>query len=158
MELNNASANSTQSEAPGKIPNDGTGIIQLDGYLEPFKGALQSRFAKAQNWIKTIDESEGGLEKFSRGYEIYGFNVRSNGDVVYREWAPNAMRAYLIGDFNGWNRDSHPMTKNSFGTFEITIPGKDGQPTIPHDSKIKVYTMHRRQALSKANSICRCHS
>ena len=42
------------------------GIVQLDGYLEPFKGALQSRFAKAQKWIKTIDETEGGLEKFSR--------------------------------------------------------------------------------------------
>jgi hypothetical protein len=38
----------------------------MDGYLEPFKGALQSRFAKAQKWIKTIDETEGGLENFSR--------------------------------------------------------------------------------------------
>ena len=83
MELNNASANSTLSEAPGKIPNDGTGIviwslkgeqltdtcsgiIQLDGYLEPFRDALKSRFSKAQQWIKTIDETEGGLEKFSR--------------------------------------------------------------------------------------------
>jgi hypothetical protein len=43
-----------------------SGIIQLDGYLEPFKDALKSRFAKAQQWIKTIDETEGGLEKFSR--------------------------------------------------------------------------------------------
>jgi 1,4-alpha-glucan branching enzyme len=42
------------------------GIVQLDGYLEPFKGALRSRFAKAQKWIQTIDETEGGLEKFSR--------------------------------------------------------------------------------------------
>lgn len=42
------------------------GIIQLDGYLEPFKDALKSRFSKAQKWIKTIDETEGGMEKFSR--------------------------------------------------------------------------------------------
>jgi 1,4-alpha-glucan branching enzyme len=42
------------------------GIVQLDGYLEPFKDALRSRFAKAQKWIQTIDETEGGLEKFSR--------------------------------------------------------------------------------------------
>jgi hypothetical protein len=42
------------------------GIVQLDGYLEPFKDALKSRFSKAQKWIKTIDETEGGLEKFSR--------------------------------------------------------------------------------------------
>jgi 1,4-alpha-glucan branching enzyme len=73
-----------------------------------------------------------------KGYEKYGFNVQANGDVVYREWAPNAMRAYLIGDFNNWDRDATPMAKNDFGVFEVTIPGKDGQPTIPHDSKIKV--------------------
>lgn len=57
---------------------------------------------------------------------------------MYREWAPNALRAYLIGDFNDWNRDSHPMKKNEFGVFEITVPGKNGQTSIPHDSKLKV--------------------
>jgi 1,4-alpha-glucan branching enzyme len=93
-----------------------------------------------------------------QGYEIYGFNVHDNGDVVYREWAPNAMRAYLIGDFNGWNRDATPMTKNSFGVFEVTVPGKDGQPTIPHDSKIKVRQPHRRPPLDEADRITRCHS
>jgi 1,4-alpha-glucan branching enzyme len=84
MELNNASANSV-ADAPAKGPNDGTGtaffrlqspisthsltpsgIVQLDPYLEPFKGALQSRYAKAQQWLKTIDDTEGGIEKFSR--------------------------------------------------------------------------------------------
>ena len=42
------------------------GIVQLDPYLEPFKDALKSRYSKAQQWIKTIEETEGGLEKFSR--------------------------------------------------------------------------------------------
>lgn len=73
-----------------------------------------------------------------QGYERFGFHVQQNGDVVYREWAPNALRAYLIGDFNNWDRDATPMTKNDFGVFEVTVPGKNGQPSIPHDSKIKV--------------------
>ncbi|CAN9360378.1 unnamed protein product [Alternaria alternata] len=102
MELNKASANSTLSDTPGQVPNDGTGTHRYSGY------------------------------------EKFGFNVQSNGDVVYREWAPNALRAYLIGDFNDWNRDATPMTKNDFGVFEVTVPGQNGQPTIPHDSKIKV--------------------
>lgn len=71
-----------------------------------------------------------------------------NGDVVYREWAPNALRAYLIGDFNNWDRDATPMTKNEFGVFEVTVPGKDGQSTIPHDSKLKV-----RQAVVTCNAM-----
>jgi hypothetical protein len=42
------------------------GVIQLDPWLEPFKDSLKKRYAKAQDWIKKIDETEGGLEKFSR--------------------------------------------------------------------------------------------
>ena len=33
-----------------------------------------------------IDQTEGGLEKFSRGYEKFGFTFADNGDIVYREW------------------------------------------------------------------------
>ena len=43
-----------------------TGVIQMDGYLEPFRDAIKSRYSKAQKWIKDINANEGGLEKFSR--------------------------------------------------------------------------------------------
>ena len=76
------------------------GVIQLDPWLSPFKDALRSRYNHAQRWIKTINEIEGGLARFSKGTDKFGFNIRENGDVVYREWAPNAIRAYLIGDFS----------------------------------------------------------
>jgi len=33
------------------------------------------------------------------------------------------------------------MKKNEFGVFEVTVPGKDGKPAIPHNSKIKVFTL-----------------
>lgn len=42
------------------------GVLQLDPWLEPFQDALKRRYAKAQDWIKSIDDNEGGLEKFSR--------------------------------------------------------------------------------------------
>lgn len=35
-----------------------------------------------------------------QGFEKFGFNVKPNNDIIYREWAPNALRAYLIGDFS----------------------------------------------------------
>lgn len=136
--LNQQSANSlTKAPVTGKVP-DGTGIIDLDPWLGEFREPLKSRFAKAQSWIKTIDETEGGLDKFSRGYEKYGFTFADNGDITYREWAPNATQAFLIGEFNSWNRDSHPMTKNSFGVFEITLPARDGIPAIAHNTKVKI--------------------
>ncbi|KAI0137177.1 family 13 glycoside hydrolase [Xylariales sp. AK1849] len=134
--------NSTNSLAPnstaGGVPNDGTGVIQLDPWLSPFRDALKRRYTKAQGWIKTINDTEGGIAKFSQGTEKFGLNVDKGNNIVYREWAPNATEAYLIGDFNGWNRGSHPMKKDDFGVWEITIHADNGQPAIPHNSKIKI--------------------
>lgn len=30
------------------------------------------------------------------------------------------------------------MTRGDYGVWELTLPAKDGQPAIPHNSKIKV--------------------
>jgi len=38
----------------------------MDPWLSPFKEELKKRYSKAQDWIKKIDETEGGLDKFSR--------------------------------------------------------------------------------------------
>ncbi|KAK3997102.1 alpha-glucan branching enzyme [Cladorrhinum sp. PSN332] len=133
--LTNGAATAGQDD----IPNDGTGVIKLDPYLSPFKEALQRRFSRAHDWIKKIDETEGGLEKFSKGADIYGIHQLQDSSIRYREWAPNATNAALIGEFNNWDRSAHPMKKNEFGVFEITIPPtSDGQPAIPHNSKIKI--------------------
>ena len=42
------------------------GVIKLDPWLGPFKGSLERRYAKAHEWIKKIDDVEGGVEKFSK--------------------------------------------------------------------------------------------
>lgn len=55
-----------------------------------------------EKWVNTINATEGGFDKFSKAYERYGLNVKQDGsnDIVYREWAPNAETAALIGDFS----------------------------------------------------------
>ena len=47
-------------------------------------------------------------------------------------------RKILIGYSDNWDRTSHPMKKDQFGVWNITIPAKSGVCAIPHDSKIKV--------------------
>ncbi|KAJ3933157.1 MAG: glycoside hydrolase family 13 protein [Lentinula lateritia] len=120
-------------------PLDPKAIVEIDGYLEPDVPNIVKRYDLFRQWKDTIDEHEGGYDNFTKGYLKFGLNVGSNGEVVYREWAPNAREANLIGDFNDWNRSSHPMKKNDFGVWEITIaPTSVGQCAIPHDSKIKI--------------------
>jgi 1,4-alpha-glucan branching enzyme len=75
-------------------------ILRLDGYLKPFLPAIERRYKQFQQWKNAIFEHEGGYEKFTKGYEVMGFSVMEDGTVVYREWAPNAQEANLIGDFS----------------------------------------------------------
>ncbi|KAK1968989.1 alpha amylase [Colletotrichum sublineola] len=126
------------SGAADDFPTDGTGVVKLDPWLSPFQDSLKRRYARAQDWIQKINESEGGLDKFSKGTSLFGFNVDQDNNIVYREWAPNATQAFLIGDFNNWDRHSHEMKKNNFGVFEITLPAANGQAVIPHNSKVKI--------------------
>ncbi|KAJ3741505.1 glycoside hydrolase family 13 protein [Lentinula detonsa] len=120
-------------------PLDPKLITEIDGYLEPDVPNIIRRHDLFRQWKDNIDEHEGGYDSFTKGYLKFGLIVGSNGEVVYREWAPNVREANLIGDFNEWNRSSHPMKKNDFGVWEITIPPTStGECAIPHDSKIKI--------------------
>ncbi|KAI9344672.1 glycoside hydrolase family 13 protein [Obelidium mucronatum] len=107
-------------------------VVRDDPYLKPFEGALEHRQDLFNKWLKTIEASEGGIDRFTRGFETLGFTVKGD-SITYREWAPNAQEASLIGDFNNWDRTSHPMKKNAFGVFEITT-----KTAIPHKSKVKI--------------------
>jgi 1,4-alpha-glucan branching enzyme len=75
-------------------------ILDQDGYLEPNADAILKRHASFTKWKDTIEEHEGGYDNFTKGYLKFGLNVASNGEVVYREWAPNAVEANIIGDFS----------------------------------------------------------
>ncbi|MBI1257158.1 MAG: 1,4-alpha-glucan branching protein GlgB [Chloroflexi bacterium] len=44
--------------------------------------------------------------------------------VYYATWAPSAKAVSVVGDFNGWNRRSHPLQpRGSSGIWEGFIPG-----------------------------------
>ncbi|KAF9292384.1 alpha-1,4-glucan branching enzyme [Linnemannia elongata] len=125
------------SKSTAAAAEDGTGVIALDPWLSPYKTALQERYAGFQKWKKTINEA-GGFDKFTRGYESFGFHVSDKG-IAYREWAPNATGAYLFGEFNNWDKFSHPMQRDKYGVYSIFLPNKpDGSPPIEHNTKVKI--------------------
>ena len=81
---------------------------------------------------------EGGILKFARGYLNYGLNATEEG-ITYKEWLPGAKEVYLIGniliiltlklkgDFNHWNKSSHPLKRNEYGHWDIFLPKIDGK-------------------------------
>ena len=75
-------------------------ILELDPWLEPFVPAIANRYQSFIKWKNTIQEHEGGYDSFTKGYLKYGLNVNEDASLTYREWAPNAVEAVLIGDFS----------------------------------------------------------
>ena len=57
-----------------------------------------------------------------RLHEVLGAH-HDGGDTIFRVWAPNAAKIAVIGDFNGWNPEAHPMHPSESGVWETTIAG-----------------------------------
>ncbi|KAK2466060.1 hypothetical protein APHAL10511_001702 [Amanita phalloides] len=114
-------------------------VLDADPWLRSNVPAIIHRHDLYRSWKDKIELHEGGYENFTKGYLKFGLNVDESGQVTYREWAPGAQQAFLIGEFNEWNRTSHPMVRDDFGVWSIVIsPVKPGICAIPHDSKIKI--------------------
>jgi 1,4-alpha-glucan branching enzyme len=62
-----------------------------------------------------------------RLYEKLGAHVRTVGGAegtYFAVWAPDAEHVLVIGDFNGWNKQSHPLRpRGSSGIWEGFVPG-----------------------------------
>mgnify|MGYP002624799224 FL=1 len=44
--------------------------------------------------------------------------------VFFGVWAPNAKAVHVVGTFNDWNEDAHPMTKlGEGGIWSCFVPG-----------------------------------
>ncbi|KAF4799281.1 1,4-alpha-glucan-branching enzyme [Turdus rufiventris] len=122
-------------------------LLERDPYLAPFRTDFQRRYSLFYNHLKNIEESEGGLDKFTKSYKTFGVNQLPDGGIYCKEWAPGAEAVFLAGDFNGWNPFSHPYKKLEYGKWELLIPPQDGQSPVPHGSKLKVVIRAQNGAL-----------
>ena len=109
-------------------------ILDVDPWLKPFEEDLLLRMDKYTNTKKTLLGNMRKFKSFANAHLYYGFHLTRDG-WYYREWAPGADSLSLIGDFNDWNSDSHPLKKLDNGNWEIFIPGIK---TLHHLSKVKV--------------------
>jgi 1,4-alpha-glucan branching enzyme len=117
-------------------------IVQEDPWLDPYVHDVYERFQRYQRVRKEIEDVEGSLLDFARGHYYYGINFDTEKrGWTYREWAPNARRLYLTGDFNEWNRTSHELERNKNGDWEIFLPYEEYRHSFVHGSKVKVHVV-----------------
>jgi 1,4-alpha-glucan branching enzyme len=114
-------------------------LVKNDPWLEPYTHDIEERLRRFQDTLENIERNAGSLEQFACAHKYLGINYDAEKKGwYYREWAPAAYSLYLIGDFNNWNRNSHPMQRNEQGIWEIFLDEASYKDTFLHGSRIKV--------------------
>ena len=112
-----------------------------DPYLEPHAGKINWRNEFFWNRYNQIVNENGSLNNYAdKAMNYYGTQVTPEGTWV-REWLPHAQDCHVMGDFNGWNRDSHQLKRLDSGVWELFIP--HGDNGLKHK---QLYKLHIRGA------------
>lgn len=97
-------------------------IYETDPYLQPFKDAIEARHARIRECRERF-AGDGPLSSAINNHLYYGLHRQSDGEWVFREWAPNATRIYLVGEFNNWRRtEGYALKPTGGGNWELRIP------------------------------------
>ncbi len=114
------------------------GIVLADSWLAPYEHVIKMRLKLYDGRMEELARKFGSLEEAARGYERMGI-VRDadTGEWTYREWAPGARGLWLIGDFNGWNREATPLQPDAAGMWSVRLPAN----ALHHDDRVKVHVL-----------------
>ena len=99
-------------------------VLELNPYLYPYADYIERRMAFYHEARRKLVPDGERLTDIANMHHYYGIH-KGNGGWYYREWAPSAVQIYLTGDFNRWNKTSHPLTRLPDGTWEIFLEGED---------------------------------
>ncbi len=95
-------------------------IVRNDPWLNPFESVIRERMDRARR--KEAELSPDSLADFALGHLYYGLH-RLDKQWVFREWAPNATRIYLVGEFTGWKESPEWELKSADnGNWELILP------------------------------------
>lgn len=96
-------------------------LSEIDPWLEPHAAALQHRFEYVEQVKKKVLDGKE-LAEFALGHLYFGLHKTADGWTL-REWAPNATKMYLVGDFSQWQDDENfSFVSIGHGNWELKLP------------------------------------
>ena len=95
-----------------------------DPWLEPYAPIIKRRHELVEKRIAELINVPGSLAEFACAHEYYGLHRNAEG-WVFREWAPNAVNIWLVGDFTDWKiKDSFKLERiPGRDVWELQLPG-----------------------------------
>lgn len=97
-------------------------IVQIDPWLEPYADKLKARSWHVLENSRRILSGKS-VEEFALGYLYFGLHETPEGWIL-REWAPNASRIVLVGDFSDWQDEDGYEFERSGNEWALELPKK----------------------------------
>ena len=109
-------------------------LVDLDQWLAPYKHIIQARESYISSTLKKTLGNKVPAE-FAMGFLHFGLHKTDTG-WTFREWAPNATRMFLVGDFSDWKeREEFALNRDKNGEWSINLP----ENSLRHGQKYKLH-------------------
>ena len=108
-------------------------LVDLDQWLAPHESTIQAREKYISSKLKTVLSGKTPAE-FAMGFLHFGLH-KTDAGWIFREWAPNATRIFLVGDFSDWKeREEFALNRGENGEWSINLP----EDSLRHGQKYKL--------------------
>ena len=96
-------------------------LVDLDPWLAPHEPVIKAREAYVSSTLQKILDGKSPTE-FALGFLHFGLHQTAAG-WTFREWAPNATRIVMIGDFSDWcESEEFTLRPTKHGEWEVQLP------------------------------------
>lgn len=96
-------------------------IVKNDPWLSPYSDIILRRALKVNEKETELTRDIRTLSDFATGYLFFGMHHLPD-KWIFREWAPNAEKIYLVGDFNDWKEtEKYRLMRLQNDAWEITL-------------------------------------
>ena len=108
-------------------------LVELDPWLAPHEPVIKAREAYVSSTLRRVLDGKSPAD-FALGFRHFGLHRTQDG-WIFREWAPNATRLVLVGDFSEWQeREEFTLQPGAHGEWSVDLP----RGALHHGQKYKL--------------------
>lgn len=108
-------------------------LVELDPWLAPHERVIKAREAYVSSTLRKVLDGKSPAE-FALGFRHFGLHRTQDG-WIFREWAPNATRIVMVGDFSEWQEhEEFALQPGAHGEWSVSLP----RDALHHGQKYKL--------------------
>ena len=98
-------------------------LLKKDEWLRPYASIIEGRHNYIKNKREVLTQDDAvSLKDFATGHKYFGLHKTKDAWIL-REWITNIKAVYLIGDFNGWQKnEDYKFSSIGHDQWELKLP------------------------------------